>query len=222
LTFRCAPRRQRRIIRVLIRMSERRRSAAALSLLGLTTIGVAAAEARAAGPSSQELLSKIDALQAQIDELKAEQQRQAERERVEATKAAVRVDAEQRSKLVDGDITATYHDGKLVFETADKTFSLHPWFQLQVRSVTNIREYAGSNGGDQRDNGFEIRRMKFAADGHAFTPDLTYLFQWNTDRKDGGLKLEEAWARYRLPGTPFLVKGGQLKDPLSHEQVVSS
>jgi len=59
-------------------------------------------------------------------------------------------------------------------------------------------------------------------DGNVFSPDLTYLFQWATDRHDGIPKLEQAWAKYHLPGTPWSIKAGQYKDPLDHEQITST
>ena len=34
--------------------------------------------------------------------------------------------------------------------------------------------------------------------------------------------LDEAWAKYRIPDTNIYIKGGQIKDPLAHEQIVSS
>ena len=34
--------------------------------------------------------------------------------------------------------------------------------------------------------------------------------------------LEEAWAKYRFEGTDIYIRGGQIKDPLAHEQIMSS
>jgi hypothetical protein len=55
-----------------------------------------------------------------------------------------------------------------------------------------------------------------------FTPDLTYFFNWATSRTTGTPILEEAWVKYHLTDTPFYIKAGQIKDPLLHDQIVSS
>ncbi len=36
------------------------------------------------------------------------------------------------------------------------------------------------------------------------------------------MQVDEAWAKYRIPGTPFSIRGGEIKDPVYHEQQVSS
>ena len=67
--------------------------------------------------------------------------------------------------------------------------------------------------------------MKLGFDGNVFTPNLTYLFLWATDRNSGNLVLEEAWAKYAFRNGAFknfFVKGGQFKDPFAHESLTSS
>jgi hypothetical protein len=63
--------------------------------------------------------------------------------------------------------------------------------------------------------------MKLGFDGNMFTPKLTYLFNWATNRNGGSLELEEAWVRYQLADN-WAVQGGQIKDPLAHESLASS
>src|SRR6201999_2157053 len=100
---------------------------------------------------------------------------------------------------------------------------------------------------DQVDSGFEMRRMRFGFDGNMFSPDLTYMINWATVRTSGNVNvtsstgstkgttigtvsnslggvplLEEAWVRYHIPTTPFFIKAGQIKDPVLHDQIVSS
>ncbi len=71
-------------------------------------------------------------------------------------------------------------------------------------------------------------------------PTFRYFFNWATYRGNGttnvggggtgsvnngigGLPvLEEAWVKYHISGTDFYVKGGQLHDPLAHEEIVGS
>src|SRR5690606_21746796 len=71
------------------------------------------------------------------------------------------------------------------------------------------------------DNGFEIRRAKFGAEGHAFSKDLGYKFVWATNRSGGSVFLEDALISYQL-SPEWKVFGGQFKDPVHHEELVSS
>src|SRR5205085_6399391 len=59
-------------------------------------------------------------------------------------------------------------------------------------------------------------------DGNIFTPDLQYWFQFAVDRHNGTPALEQAYVQYHFAGTPFSLKAGQFKDPLDHEQLVST
>jgi hypothetical protein len=184
---------------------------------------LAAPVAAAAAPTTQpDLNAKIDALQTQIDQLKAQQKQQQEQEQ-QATYHHVLQDADTHSRLFDAEgIAAGYSDGRFLLRSEDGNFLLHPWLQLQFRSVTTWREDAKPGGRDDLENGFEIRRLKFGADGNLYTPDLTYAVQFAVDRHTGNVQLEMAWAKYHLPGTPFYVRGGQYKEPLDHEQLAAS
>ena len=85
--------------------------------------------------------------------------------------------------------------------------------------------------------------MKIGFDGNMFGTDLTYEIIWATQRTSasatvksstgatvgtvsnnlgGALQLEQAWARYHFPKTDFFVRAGEIKDPLYHEQFVST
>jgi hypothetical protein len=199
-----------------------------LALLGQTVaigLGIAGA-ARAAEPTKQELLDRINSLQSQLDEVKTQQQARADKadaRDADAVTAAVLKDAQQRSQLLAMEgFTAGYSDGKFLLGSADGNFLLHPWLQFQFRDITNYRENAKANGDNDTQNGFEVRRIKFGFDGNVFSPELTYLFLWATDRHDGLPKLEEAWAKYKPSGSAFGIRAGQFKNPFDHEQIVSS
>jgi len=189
----------------------------------LVASGLAAPVAVAAEPATQpDLNAKIDALQAQIDQLKSQQKAQTEQEQ-QTTYGSVIDDASRRTRLFDAEgISAGYDNGRFLLRSEDGNFLLHPWLQLQFRNVTTWREDAKSGGRDDRQNGFEIRRLKFGADGNLYTPDLTYMVQFAVDRHNGDVQLEMAWAKYHLPGTPLYIRGGQYKEPLDHEQLAAS
>ena len=189
--------------------------------------------------------AEISALRERLDKLET-QQRETFR-KAEVTKSVDQVieDAARRSQMMDiGSLTAGHKDGKFFIGSEDGKFVLKPVFHLQFRHITNRRQdFRNGGANDDTQDGFEVRRMKFGFEGNAFTPELTYHFLWATVRGSGtanvnnaaGTKigtvsnslggaplLEEAWAKYHFSGTDFSVRAGQIKDPLLHDQVVSS
>jgi hypothetical protein len=114
-------------------------------------------------------------------------------------------------------ITAGWQEGRFFLESADGDFLVRPLLQLQMRYVANYRD----DGGGSTDSGFEMRRARLALDGHAFGPDLKYLFILTNDRVGGTMRLLDAFATYHL-GDGWHVRGGQFKDPVSHEFRVST
>lgn len=186
-----------------------------------------------APPTQQQLLDRINALQAEVEQLKIQSRQQAAQPQAtqpadapsaHAVAAAVQQDAAEHSQLLQLEsLDAGWSQGRFLLQSTDDRYLLHPWFQLQARSVTTWREDAKQKGtGDDIQNGFEIRRLKFGFDGNVITPDLTYMLQFAVDRKTGTTQLEMAWAKYHIPGTPFAIRGGQFKEALDHEQLLTS
>jgi hypothetical protein len=221
---------------------------ATAAALAVAQAGVCRAEqAPAAAPatgSTQEVSSEIQALRARLDQL---ERQQAEAHRVQAekeTRDAVVKDADRRSMVIDSSFTGGYEENRFVVRSADGNFVFRPWMHLQFRNITLDRQDFKAGGDrDQIDNGFEVRRLKLGFDGNLFSPDFTYFFNWATNRAagtnnvtdatgtkigtvsnsaGGNLVLEEAWVKYHFANTPWYVKAGQLKDPLMHDQIVSS
>jgi hypothetical protein len=62
--------------------------------------------------------------------------------------------------------------------------------------------------------------MRIIFEGHAFTPDLQYKFQWETANGTGNVFLQDAWARYKF-ADHFKVQVGQFKDTVFHEETVA-
>ena len=186
-------------------------AAAVVASLGLV------AGVRAAEPSTQELLEQIKQLQSKVEQLEARQtQTSAD---VAATVDQIVKDAERRSQLMQTEgqnILAGHEKDQFFIRSADGNYSINPSFEIQVRNTTDYN----TTGDDSLENGFEIRRMKFRFEGNAVTPDLTYAFQWATSSSTGSLSLEDAWVRYKFQ-PDWYVRGGQFKDPLLHEQLVS-
>jgi hypothetical protein len=180
-------------------------------------------------PTQQELLDEVRALRAEVKDLRQQLDAQAATTRpaipsageTQAATDQLLKDAGQRSALLDSQtITAAYVPGRgAIIQSEDGNFLLHPWAYIQIRNVTNYRSDATGDGSDTQ-NGFEIPRMKLILDGNIVSPDLTYQFIWATSDTTGNLGLQDAWARYHIPATPFAVRGGNIRNPLDHEQIL--
>ena len=199
----------------------------------------------AAEPTQQELIDQIKALQNKVEQLDARQNDKAPQTQAAkqdalaqpteqgATIDSVLRDAERRSSpamLQAGGITAGYIKNKFIIQDEAGNFVLNPNIQFQFRHVANFRQdnTANETGTDTVESGFEIRRLKFAFEGNVFSPNLTYKFQWATNRANGTPILDDAWVRWAFgetlgaAGKDFALRMGQFKDPTFHEEITSS
>lgn len=200
-------------------MFRRRSSANLIALLAspLATSGMS----WDAEPASADMAEQIRTLREEVAELRATSQRSTTKST--AARDEVLLDAQRRSQTLPTDttvapLTAGVEKGKFLIRDAAGNFSISPVFQLQLRNVSN---WSDSGDDEGYENGFEIRRAKFGAEGHAFSKDLGYKFVWATNRSGGSVFLEDAVISYRLTPEWKLV-GGQFKDPVHHEELVSS
>ena len=195
----------------------------------------------------QALRTRLDQLE--VQQKLADQQRQEAERKLEEKIASDKLSGEaaRHDQFISAEgFTAGYNDNRFTIGSADGNFTLRPWYHLQVRETTIDRnDYQGNTQRgihDEWDSGSEIRRMKIGLDGNMFGPDFTYFFNWATSRTSsnatvkngtttvgtvsnglGGVPiLEEAWVRYQIPTTPFFIRAGQIKDPVLHDQIVSS
>jgi hypothetical protein len=175
-------------------------------------------------PTAAELLEQIRALQEKVEQLERKQQQSTlTAAEVDATVERVLRDAERRGQLLQLEgFTAGYDKGRFVLQSADGNFVLNPYFQLQTRYVLNYREDAEPDGDNDIDNGFEIRRAKVGFRGNVLNPRLTYNIRMAFGRNGGQGILEDAFAQYRFADSPFFIRGGQWKDNVIREEVVSS
>lgn len=184
-----------------------------------SAMGVSGATAIAADTTVEELKAQVNALQAKVEALET---RQLSTKDVDDTVRQLLADADRRSQsLVAEGFTSGYSKGKFLIQSGDGNFALHPYLQFQLRYAANDREDYNPSGSSDTETGFEVRRMKFGFDGNVYGPQLTYQFQWATDRNTGTPTLEDAWARYQFAES-WAVMGGQFKDPLFRESLVSS
>lgn len=191
-------------------------------------------------------IAELEAKEAQRNRHEAEVKQQAD---VSATSGALAAESLRADQFLTAEgFTAGYTDGRFLLQSGDGNFTLHPWVQVQARAIyVDRKDFAGSakHPQDEADAGFEIRQLRFGADGNMFSRDFTYFFNWATQRNSGNIPvsgakpsgtanptvsnnlggvpvLQQAWAKYHFPSTPFFIKVGEMKDPLLHEQIVDT
>src|SRR5687768_5139432 len=180
-----------------------------------------ATSAFAQEPTRDELLEQLRQLQARVEQLEAKQQASAKTSPsaadVDRVVREMVTDAERRSRLMSQDVGLTagfdLQRTKFYLRSDDGNFLLMPGFLFQARNTTNFT----TGDDDDVENGFEIRRMRFYFTGNAFTPDLTYRFQWESNSNGGGVFLQDAFVRYAF-ARDWAVQVGQFYDEFSHEQ----
>ena len=198
-----------------------------------------------------DLNARMNTLQAELSKVKSqldEQKKESAAKEQQAVLDQTLKAADSQSQMLDiTGMTAGYdHTSHRFFVSSDDgNFVWRPWLHMQFRDVTLDRQdfYYKTKGKDEIDNGFEMRRMRFGFDGNMFGKDLTYFFNWATVRANGNATvksstgatvgtvpnnlggaplLEEAWVKYNFHGSPWYIWAGQIKDPVAHDQIVSS
>ncbi|HEX4053812.1 MAG TPA: porin [Tepidisphaeraceae bacterium] len=218
-------------------------------LTGLAGSAALAAPSTQPSAMDQQLLDRINALEIEVHQLKAQQRSQQQPQQQQTGDGAailgqIQSDADRQSQFLDqGLLTAGYANRRFFIQSEDGNFVLRPWVHIEIRDSTSWRQNFFPHGSDDTENGFEIRRARLGFDGNLFTPDFTYFINWATNRENstltvtnsagatvgtttspvGGLPvLEEAWAKYNFHDTPWYIHVGQMHDPLDHENMVGS
>ena len=176
----------------------------------------------AAEPTRDELAEEIRQLKARIEQLEAKQPTSGPSAAdVDRVVRDVLADAERRSQLLmqDGAVTAGFdlERTKFYIRSADGNFLWTPGLLFQFRNTTNFLSADDAGDDDTIQNGFDVRRMRFFFVGNAFSPDLTYRFQWESNNNGGGVFLQDAFVRYQF-ADQWAVQVGQFYDEWSHEQ----
>jgi hypothetical protein len=179
----------------------------------------AATSLLAAEPSYQQLLEENQQLKARL-EAQAAQPTFNPRD-VDATVRTVLQDADRQSQFLASQPAVAGWDNGFYIRSEDGNYLVKPGVQVQFRNVTDFRENAKNGDGDDLQNGFEFRRLRFRIDGNAISPNLTYSFVWDVNRSGGGVTILDAWTKYHF-NPDWAVKAGQFKDPVHHERLLSA
>src|SRR2546430_2263045 len=143
-----------------------------------TAFGLFATVAWADQPgSASDMQQQLQQLQQQVKELKAHRAAPAYTAGdVDATVDSVLHDSARRSQMLadTGGFMGGWMDDHFVIRSEDGNYSLSPQVLFQFRNVTTYSQNGGSSGGDNTDNGFETRRLRFILEGTAITKNLSY------------------------------------------------
>jgi hypothetical protein len=170
--------------------------------------------ATSANLTQDQMMQRMQDLQSQVTDLRSRLDAQ------QPTSAPATRPAQAPSAPPGSSLTAGYNiDKGFYIKTEDGSFLLHPWAFIQGRDAYNYRSIDTSNAHDGQ-NGFELPRAKFILDGNIFSKDLTFQMIWATSDTTGNLGLQDAWGRYHFSNSVFAIEGGQIRNPLDHEQIL--
>lgn len=184
-----------------------------LSAVAVVTAGFLSSGARADDSA------RIAALEAKIAQLEANQSKA---DIAIAQSAAIDrsiADAETKGRFMMADGFTSGWDKGFVLGSADGTYTFKPFVEFQFRNITNYTDES-SDGDDNFENGFEIRRLKFGVRGNLFNEDFTYLFRIQTDRSTGDLSPDYAYAQYKF-ADDWAFRFGQFKLNWTHEETTA-
>jgi hypothetical protein len=199
--------------------------------ISMAAVIVAAAfttAAHAAAPTNEELLKKVEALEAEVKELRAERQNPAgaDQQEIDATIEAVRKNASRHTLQFPPGSAGHDLERGFFIRSEDGSFVLFPDLLMQFRGVAAYRD-ASKHGESTTENGFEIRRAKIGFYGTAFSPDLSYRFLWQSTNSNGGnLVLQYGWGQYLVAHellnehADFGFRAGQFKNIVFREETI--
>lgn len=168
---------------------------------------------------SNDTNARIQALEQQIAELKAQQSGNwLTDERAEEIRALVQEvvsDANGRTSLLANGGGAGYDNGFYI-SSDDGSFKLNLNALSQFRAVWNSRD---NSGGDNSIFGFENSRTRLDFNGNLFGNDFTYRIQGDFMYSGGGFTLLDAWGRYQVNDN-MGVSWGQFKAPFLREELL--
>lgn len=184
-------------------------------LLGTVAVGVLAspvfADADAAGREAdvarleallQAQQNKIEALEQQVS---AAAQADTDRQRVEEMRRQIREvlsEEEFRGEMMPSTLQAGYDNGFFIRSNDDKfKIKFNGLMQLRYTYYATRSENHYLSPGMRRSDrsGIDGSRIRMKIGGHAYTKDLTYLFE--LDMSQGGaydVRVQYAWANYRF------------------------
>lgn len=186
-----------------------------------TALAVPALAVESAGDDVTQLKARLQAVEAQLAQVRQTQGEQWLNERrAEEIKALVREvisDADTRASLAQDTVTAGYKNGFFI-GSEDGNYRLFIRGELQFRYLFNNRDDVAA-GQDGTRGGFEASRTRFGFSGNVVDPSWTYCI-WTGYGADGNNALLDMWLKKTFEGG-WSVTAGQFKAPIWREWLVS-
>ncbi|NBB94922.1 MAG: hypothetical protein GVY16_04190 [Planctomycetes bacterium] len=199
-----------------------------MAAVALTCLGV---PAQAADESAnQQLEAQINALKAEVAQLKAQQDESwlSER-RAQEVKTLVRdvlSDAETRSSLMDSAVTAGHNGENFFISDEEGQFLFIPQGYVQVRYIANFQNHDENGTLDDEQAGFDLARTKFQGKGHVYGPQLRYFFSIDdeADTQASELVMEDYYVEYDLDRVAdgLVIRGGRFRQPFLRENLIDA
>ncbi len=188
--------------------------------LGLVFSAVYVSTASAQTVTNEQLIKEVNALKAELRELRANQSdarmSEAYANEVRALVREVLADAETRDAMSGSALTAG-HDGKFFLASSDNKFRLNIEGQIQFRYIAGFAD----GGSDEGETGFAIRRSKLKFSGHVGDPKFKYEIQLEVDRDDNDVLGDTIVVGYQLTDDLYIY-WGETKAPFLREEMTSS
>lgn len=183
--------------------------------------------APAQGDQITDMQSQIDALRAELSQVKTNQgdnwlnERRAEE--VKGLIMEVLSDADTRASLLNDGAVAGYGDDGFFIMSPDNAFAMYVSGQLNFQYIYNNQDDSSMSGGDDDEAGFQTRRAKLKFDGHISSPKITYHVQLAREfsGSSGNVFLEEYNIAHQINDN-LAIAGGKMKLPFLREELVSS
>jgi hypothetical protein len=164
------------------------------------------------------LRAELAALQDEVSQLRGEPGHAASAAALRGATDAAMQDAAQRISYQSDQLIAG-HDGKaFILTDPEDNYALLLSGQAQLRYLANQRV---DSGGDDGQQGFQLRRFKLKGKGHIADPKIGFDFIVAFNRDSNAAGLEAARLRYTFDNG-VQVFAGRMKGPFAYEELMSS
>jgi len=205
-----------------------------LALGGSLLIGIAGVARADATP---DLRAELDAVKAELDELRnANGTQWLNERRAEEVKTLIRdvlQDADTRASLLDSGMTAGHNGSRFFLASDDGGFLLEISGLIQMRHVASFQDQHPESEvedvfgddvdvsfvDDEHEQGFELPRTKVRFDGHIADPRLHYVVQLFVGADNNTVIGDEIVISYELMDG-IVVYGGEDKAPFLREEII--
>lgn len=174
---------------------------------------------------AQSTSAQIQELKRQMDAIQQQNQQQLEelRQKIEALEVQKEADQKKIEELTKEDEDAWWKQVEIGYKKPGDGFTIKSkdgLFSMRMRLRTQLQFSVNDTDDEDTATDFNVRRLRIAWDGNAFTPWLKYVLQISGDN-DGNFNLRDAYFDFAY-NTMFVPRPGQYKVPFNREELTSS